>query len=324
VTSCTGALHIALLALGIGPGDEVVTTPLTFVATALAVLQAGATPVFVDVEEDTGNIDVDLVERAITQHTRAILPVHLYGQMADMRRARALADRHGLRIVEDAAHCIEGSRDGVRPGDLGEAACYSFYATKSITSGEGGAVACDDDELDRSLRLLRLHGVTKTASDRDREGFRHWDTVAFGWKYNMDNIQAAILLPQLARIDGDRDRRAALAARYLERLDGVRGLRLPVTRPGVRHAWHLFTVWVEGGRRDAVLEGLGERGIGAVVNYEPIHCHSLFRERLGIRVDLPNAERIGRETLSLPLHARLDAEAVDHVAASLREVVAGW
>lgn len=322
VTSCTGALHISLLALGIGPGDEVITTPMTFVASSLAILEAGARPVFVDVEEDTGNMDASLVEAAITERTRAILPVHLYGHMVDMRALRAIADRHRLRIVEDAAHCIEGSRDGVRPGDLSDAACYSFYATKSITCGEGGAVATDDEQLAASLRLLRLHGVTRTAFDREREGFQHWDTKTLGWKYNMDNIQAAILLPQLDRIDRDWHQREALATRYEQRLAGIAGVRIPRTRSGARHARHLFTVWIENSRRDAVVKGLRERGIGAMVNYDAIHTHTVFRERLGTGIgDFPNAERIGAETVSLPLHARLDPDAVDDVVDAVRVIL---
>jgi dTDP-4-amino-4,6-dideoxygalactose transaminase len=322
VTSCTGALHIALLALGIKPGDEVITTPMTFVATSLAIMETGATPVFVDVEPDTGNIDVSRVEAAITPRTRAILPVHLYGQMVDLRALRTIADRHKLRIVEDAAHCVEGSRDGVRPGQLSDAACYSFYATKSITSGEGGAVATDDPRLAETMRLLRLHGVTKTAFDREREGFQHWDTALLGWKYNMDNIQAAILLPQLERIDADWRQREILASRYVERLSGVAGLELPATRKGVRHAHHLFTVWIKGGQRDAVVRELRGVGISAMVNYEAFHDHTLFRERLGTKAgDHPNAERIGAETLSLPLHARLAIEAVDDVADALVSIL---
>ncbi len=322
VMSCTGALHIALVALGIGPGDEVITTPMTFVASSLAIMEAGATPVFVDVEPDTGNIDATRVEAAITERTRAILPVHLYGQMVDMRALRTIADRHHLRIVEDTAHCIEGNRDGIRPGELSDAACYSFYATKSITCGEGGAVVTDDQELAKSLRLLRLHGVTKTAHDREREGFQHWDTVTLGWKYNMDNIQAAILLPQIDRIDADWQRRKELAALYEKRLRTVPQVRVPVTRPGVSHAQHLFTVWIGDDRRDAVVNGLRELGVGAMVNYDAIHPHTLFRERLGTKVgDFPHAERIGRETISLPLHARLEPEEVDGVVDALRSVL---
>src|SRR5205823_9801106 len=156
VTSCTGGLHLSLLALGIGPGDEVITTPMTFIATSTAIIEAGARPVFVDVEPTTGNLDATKVEAAITERTRAILPVHLYGQMCDMRALRDIANHHGLFIVEDAAHCIEGTRDGVRPGLLGDTACFSFYATKNLTCGEGGAVVCNDDALLEKLRLLRL------------------------------------------------------------------------------------------------------------------------------------------------------------------------
>src|SRR5687767_12847316 len=155
---------MSLLALGVGPGDEVITTPMTFIASSTAIIEAGATPVFVDVEPDTGNLDAGLVEAAITPRTKAILPVHLYGQMCDMRALRAIADRHGLAIVEDAAHCIEGTRDGVRPGELGDTACFSFYATKNLTCDEGGALVTDRDDLAERLRLIRVHGMNKIAA----------------------------------------------------------------------------------------------------------------------------------------------------------------
>ncbi|HUN96507.1 MAG TPA: aminotransferase class I/II-fold pyridoxal phosphate-dependent enzyme, partial [Bradyrhizobium sp.] len=158
VTSCTGAMHMALMALGIGPGDEVITTAMSFIATATAILEAGATPVFVDVERDTGNIDPAAVSAAVSSRTKAILPVHLYGLMCDMRALKRIGDRHSLAIVEDCAHCIEGSRDGLRPGDASAAACYSFFATKNLSCGEGGALAFDDTSLLQKLRLLRLHG----------------------------------------------------------------------------------------------------------------------------------------------------------------------
>ena len=166
LTSCTAALHLALLALGIGPGDEVITTPMTFIATATSIMHTGAVPVFVDVEPATGLIDPARIESAITPRTRAILPVHLYGQMCDMRTIRAIADRHGLTIIEDAAHCLEGRRDGIGPGHLSDVACFSFYATKSITSGEGGAASCRDREIADRIRMLRQHGMSKEAADR--------------------------------------------------------------------------------------------------------------------------------------------------------------
>ena len=322
MTSCTGALQLSLTALGIGPGDEVITTPQTFVATALSIAMAGARPVFVDVEPDTANLDAGRIEAAITPRTRAIMPVHMYGQMCDMRALRAVADRHGLAIVEDAAHCVEGSRDGVRPGQLGTTACFSFYATKSLTCGEGGAVVTDDDALAAKLRLLRLHGVTKAAADRVREGYTHWDVLLMGWKYNMDNIQAALLLPQIDRLERARLRREEIDRRYREGLAGLPGVGIPSERPDLRHARHLFVVWIDGGRRDRVVDALQKAGIGVVVNYRPIHLLSWPREAWGHRAgDFPHAERIGDETISLPMYPRLQNDQQDHVIDTLRRAV---
>ncbi len=322
VTSCTGAMHMSLLALGIGPGDEVITTPLTFIATSTAILEAGAKPVFVDVEPETGNLDAGLVEKAITPRTKAILPVHLYGQMCDMPRLRQIADRYQLRIVEDSAHCIEGTRDGYRPGELGDTACFSFYATKNLACGEGGALVTDDEALIENLRLLRLHGMTKTAHDRYQEGYQHWDMVTLGWKYNMDNIHAAILLPQLDRLSENFQKREALAAYYEERLAGIELVSVPKTLPAVRHPRHLFTVWIGGGRRDEVVAGLQARGIPVVVNYRAIHLLSYFRQEFGCQPgDFPIAERIGEMTVSLPFYPNMPFGHVDVVADSLRAIL---
>jgi UDP-4-amino-4-deoxy-L-arabinose-oxoglutarate aminotransferase len=318
VTSCTGALHLALVALGIGPGDDVVTTPMTFIATATAILQAGARPVFADVEPGTGNLDVARLEAALTPRTRAVMPVHLFGQMCDMRALRALADRRGFAIVEDAAHCVEGARDGVRPGMVSEAACFSFYATKSLTSGEGGAVVVRDGRLADELRLLRLHGMTSSANERERSGYTPWDMVAMGWKYNMDNLQAAVLLPQLARLAPNLARRRALATRYRERLAGVDGVTIPAVLPGVDHAWHLFTVWVEGRDRNAVVARLGEAGVGVTVNYPPVHLTRWFRDTYGYESGaFPAAERIGAATISLPFYATMPEADVDETVERL-------
>jgi len=315
VTSCTGALHMALLALDIGPGDEVITTPMSFLATATAILEAGATPVFVDVEADTGNLDAARVEAAITPNTRAIMPVHLYGLMCDMRALKAIADKHRLRLIEDAAHCIEGVRDGVRPGDLSDAACFSFYATKNLTCGEGGAITVNDAELAERLRLLRLHGMTRMGHESAREGYRHWDMVLMGWKYNMSNVEAALLLPQFARMEAKLARRQALAARYEEAFAGMDGIELPRSRPDSVHARHVFTVWCQGCARDDLIAHLHGEGIGAVVNYRPIHLMSYFVARHGYRPGaFPIAERIGDRTVSLPLYPDMPPEHVDGVA----------
>jgi dTDP-4-amino-4,6-dideoxygalactose transaminase len=315
VTSCTGALHMALLALDIGPGDEVITTPMSFVATATAILEAGATPVFVEVEADTGNLDLHQVEAAITAKTKAILPVHLYGLMCDMRALRAIADRHRLRIIEDAAHCIEGVRDGVRPGQLSDAACFSFYATKNLTCGEGGAITVNDDALAERLKLLRLHGMTRMAQESAREGYRHWDMVVMGWKYNMSNIEAALLLPQFERMDAKLARRDALAELYDRAFADMDGIRVPSSRPSSVHARHIYTVWCHGCARDDLLAYLHAERIGAVVNYRPIHLMSYFAKRYGYRVgDFPISEWIGNCTISLPFYPGMPLDDVEVVA----------
>ena len=322
VTSCTGALHMSLIALGIGPGDEVITTPMTFIASATAILEAGARPVFVDVEPDTGNLNAAAIPAAVTHRTKAILPVHLYGQMCDMRTLRTIADRHKLKLIEDCAHCLEGERDGIRPGQLSDTACYSFYATKSITSGEGGAVATDHKTLHEKLRLLRLHGMNKTAADRHREGYQHWDMPVLGWKYNMDNIQAALLLPQLERIQDNLKKRQRLAAHYQDRLENTEGVRTFSTRPNVLHARHLFAVRVENGLRDRVIEGLKQDGIEVMVNYNAVHLLTYFAEHYGYRRgQFPIAEKIGDETLSLPLYANMPLEHVDWVVQSIQRIL---
>jgi len=322
VTSCTGAIHMSLLALDIGPGDEVITTPMTFIATATAIQEAGAKPVFVDVEPDTGNLDARRVEAAITPRTRAILPVHLYGLMCDMRALREIADRRGLAIIEDCAHCVEGVRDGVRPGQLSDAACFSFYATKNLTCGEGGAVATDRDDLVDKLRLLRLHGMTKTAADRHREGYVHWDATLLGWKYNMDNIQAAILIPQLKRLDAKLGEREKLARRYAEKLSEIPAVRMPTTRADAVHARHLFPIWISEGGRDRLIAELNKRQIQTVVNYRAIHLLTHFSGALGHRAgDFPIAERMGDETVSLPFYPTMPLEFVDIVSDAVANIL---
>jgi dTDP-4-amino-4,6-dideoxygalactose transaminase len=322
VTSCTGALHMSLLALGVGPGDEVITTPMTFIATSTAIIEAGATPVFVDVEPATGNLDASRIHAAITPRTKAILPVHLYGQMCDMRAIHELAKRHHLCVVEDAAHCVEGARDGIRPGELSDAACFSFYATKNLTCGEGGAVVTDDAALFEKLRLLRLHGMTKNAADRQREGYKHWDMVSFGWKYNLDNIHAAILLPQLQRLDTTWQRREVLARRYENELADLPGVQVPTPIPGVRHARHLMVAWVGDGRRDEVIAALQASGVEVMVNYRAIHLLTYFRERFGYSGgEFPVAERIGESTISLPFYPGMPDEHVNEVAERFRQAM---
>lgn len=323
VTSCTGAMHLSLLALGIGPGDEVITTPMTFIATAAAIMEAGAQPVFVDVNPQDGNIDITQIEKAITPRSKAILPVHLYGRLCDMTAMRALAEQKGLFIVEDAAHCLEGMRDGLRPGSAGNTACFSFYATKNITCGEGGALATNDTALYQQLKLLRLHGMTKMAAERAEKGYQHWDMVLMGWKYNMSNIEAAILLPQMQRLESNLRRRASLVQRYREQLANIAGLQLfSPPPPDSIDAHHLFPVLVEGMHRDDFVKALQMIGISTMVNYRPVHLTKYFSETFGFKQgDFPIAERIGKNVASLPLYPKMQDADVDSVVQAIQQVL---
>ncbi len=323
VTSCTGAMHLSLLALGVGPGDEVITTPMTFIATSTAILEAGARPVFVDVEPETGNIDVERIVAAITPRTRAILPVHLYGRMCHMTALREIAERHGLFIVEDAAHCLEGHDQGLRPAAVGQTACFSFYATKNITCGEGGALATNDTELYQKLKLLRHHGMTKTGAERTEKGYQHWDMALMGWKYNMSNIEAAILLPQMDRVERKLLRRRELTDRYRAQMADLPGVRpLAATAPGSVHAHHLFPVLVEGMERDRFVQALQGLGISVMVNYRPVHLTHYFSQTFGFRPgQFPVAERIGETVVSLPLYPTMADADIDAVVQAMREVL---
>jgi dTDP-4-amino-4,6-dideoxygalactose transaminase len=319
LTSCTAALHLALLAVGVGPGDEVITTPMTFAATSNAVLYTGATPVFVDVESATGLIDPNAVQRAITPKTKAIVPVHLYGLMADMRRLKAIADGCGAALIEDCAHAIESRRDDVRPGQLSQASCFSFYATKNITSGEGGAVVTNDEAIANTVRVLRQHGMSASAADRYSGTYKHWDLEALGWKYNMTNLQAAMLMGQLSRVEDLWRQRERVARRYEAAFQGVDGVGFPIVIDGAKSARHLFTVWVAPERRDQVLADLQARGIGVAVNYRAVHLLKYYRERFGFtRGMFPEAERIGDSTVTLPLYPKLSDEQIDYVADSVK------
>lgn len=312
LNSCTAALHLALLALDVGPGDEVITTPMTFIATATAIMHTGAVPVFVDVERDTGLLDVSRVEQAITPRTKAVLPVHLYGTMVDMRAMRDVADRHGLKIVEDCAHCIEGERDGVRPGQLSDAACYSFYATKNLTCGEGGALATNDAELAKKINILKLHGMSKDAASRYSGKYKHWDMVLEGWKYNMSDIMAALLVSQVTRLDNYHARREAIAARYNLAFAGNSAVEVP--RILGKSALHLYTIWADKDRRDTIIHDFQDHDIGVAVNYRAIHTLTFFHKRFGFRPEnFPIAEDIGRRTISLPFYPALTDTEVERI-----------
>jgi dTDP-4-amino-4,6-dideoxygalactose transaminase len=323
VSSCTAGLHLALIAAEIGPGDEVITTPLTFCATANVVVNVGATPVFADVDPTTGNLDPDATAAAITPRTRAILPVHYGGRPADVIAFQALAARHGLALIEDAAHCIEGVFAGRKIGTTADATAFSFYATKNLTTGEGGMVTTESADTAQRIRTASRHGMTRPAWTRyERAGHCHYDVVMPGFKYNMTDLSAAIGLHQLNAIDRHLERRNEICARYDEALSDLPLSTFQPVPPGSVHARHLYTVLVDGvtgPARDDLLRELADKGIAASVHFPAVHLHSFYSGRFGFtRGDFPAAERIADTVVSLPLSPALTDEQVDYVIRTTR------
>jgi dTDP-4-amino-4,6-dideoxygalactose transaminase len=320
VTSWTMGAFITLKALGIGEGDEVITSPMTFIATSNVVLHCGAQPVFVDVEPDTGNINCDNIERAITPRTKAIIPIHLYGQMCDMKRLKALADKHNLLIIEDCAHCIEGEREGIKPGQLGDAAVFSFYATKNIGCGEGGAIVTNNAALYDALIKFRLHGMSKGAADRYTSKYQHWDMDLLGYKCNMFDLQAAVLIGQLEKIESYLASKEEIAQQYQSAFGKI-GLDYPKILPHSKHARHIFTIWAPRERRDDFLSYLNDNQIGVGVHFRAIHLLKYYRETFGFKRGMfPIAEDIGDRTLTIPLYPKLQQEEIEKILRVVSEV----
>lgn len=318
-TSATAGLEMALLACGIGPGDEVITPALSFVATANVIMRVGARPVFVDVGLDSRNLDLDQVQAAITPRTRAIMPVHFAGLPVDMERLYEIAGQHKLRVIEDAAHAIGSSWRGRRIGSFGDLVCFSFHPNKNMTTIEGGAISGGSPAELKSIELHRWHGQVKTGLDA-------FDTLLPGGKSNLSDVAAAVGLGQLKRLEEFNARRRTLVARYFELWAHDAPLRLP-ERGDEGHSWHVFTPLLPLPRlritRVEFMEAMKARGIGVGVHYPAIHLFSCYRA-LGYRDgQLPNAERIGRETVTLPLFPAMELADVDRVVAATNEILAG-
>jgi len=321
VTSCTEALFLSLMGIGIKPGDEVITTPLSFVATANAIEYCLAKPVFVDVEKNTGNIDPSLIEKSITKRTRAILPVHLYGHMADMKKISLIAKKYKLKIIEDSAHCIEGKRDGIRPGQLSNSACFSFYATKNITSGEGGAIVTNGSRLYKWLLMARLHGISKNASERYNKMYEHYDMEFLGYKANMSDISAALLLNQLEKIDKFWVKKERIAKYYNHSFRVNSKIKIPKILPNVKHARLLYTILVDPNKRDKIIHMLQKRKIGVAVNFRPIHLMKFYRKKYNYKPEnFPVAEKIGSSTISLPFYPKLKRDELKYIVKTVNEL----
>jgi dTDP-4-amino-4,6-dideoxygalactose transaminase len=327
VNSCTAALHLSMLASGVGPGDEVITTPMTFCASVNSIIHAGATPVLADIDPRTMNIDPERVEEKITKKTRAIMPVHFAGRSCEMDALCDIARRNGLVIVEDCAHAIETEYHGTPVGRFGDFGCFSFYVTKNVVTGEGGMVLTAHEEQASRIKILALHGMSKDAWKRfSDEGFVHYQVTEPGFKYNMMDIQAAMGIHQLERVEKYWRRRQELWRRYNEAF-----AELPVDTPldpaaDTRHGYHLYTIMVDQDRagisRDAFLSALQSHNIGSGVHYLSIPEHDYYRQTFGWRIeDYPHATRVGRQTVSLPLSARLSDEDVADVIEAVTRIL---
>jgi len=326
LNSCTAGMHTALAVRGIGPGDEVITTPLTFAATVNVVEHVGARPVLVDVEPDTLTIDATQIAAAITSRTRVIIPVHYAGHPADLDPIHALANAHRLLVLEDAAHALPASYRGRQVGSGSNPAAFSFYATKNLTTAEGGMLTADAAFVARA-RILSLHGLSRNAATRYQAG-GHWayEILAPGFKYNMTDIQGALGLWQLRKLERSQRRRREVVAAYQAAFAGEEALELPVERPWVKHAWHLYVLRLRLAAlrigRDRFIEELATRNIGTSVHFIPIHLHPYYRDKYRYSADaFPVAYDSFQRMLSLPLHPRLSDQDVADVIEAVHDVV---
>lgn len=322
-SSCTAALHMVMLALDIGSGDEVIVPDLTFAATANAALFVGAEPVFADIDERTLNVSPGDIQKNITSKTKAIIVVHYGGQPCDMKEVMEIAEDRHIPVVEDCAHSLGARYMNRNTGSIGTAGCFSFYPTKNITTLEGGMVTTNDDEIARRARLFRDHGMTKAAHERQKTRTWVYDVVELGFNYRLNEVQAALGMSQLKRVEEANKRRIAAAQGYNEALSRVGGVGLPHTAPDRTHVYHLYVVRVLkefGLTRDELFEYLSAKGIGVSVHYIPLHLMSLYKNRSHRKYDaFPVAEQAYKEILSLPLFPTITKGQVKSVISSIRE-----
>ena len=327
VNSCTAAMHLALEAIGLGRGDEVITTPYTFAATAEVIRYFDARPVLVDVEAKFLNIDPSLIEEAVTPRTKAIMPVHIAGNASELDPIHAIASARGLRVIEDAAHAFPTTYGGRMIGTLSDITCFSFYATKTITTGEGGMITTGDDRLAERCRIMALHGISKDAWKRyTAEGSWYYEIVAPGYKYNMTDVAAAMGIAQLRKYRAMHQRRCDIARAYTEAFAGFPELQPPSDRPGAVHAWHLYMLRLNLEQlridRAAFMEELKKKNIGASVHFIPLHIHPYYRDTFGYKpADLPVAYGEYLREISLPIFSKMSDDDVRSVIDAVTAIV---
>jgi dTDP-4-amino-4,6-dideoxygalactose transaminase len=327
LNSATAALHLALKAVGVREGDEVIVPTMTFAATAEVALYVGAKPVLVDCEPDTLNMDPAILEAALTPKTKAIIPVHFAGQPCDMNNILRFARAHGLKVIEDAAHALPATDRSRMIGSIGDITCFSFYATKTLTTGEGGMATTDNPQWAEKMRMLSLHGISHDAWNRyGAEGSWYYEIFSVGYKYNLTDIAASLGLAQLKKCHALAAARRRIAEAYNAGFADLAEIRTPVCRHGIQHAWHLYVIQLELerltiGRRDFI-EALREKNIGTSVHFTPLHLHPFYRRNFGYRpADFANASSVYERIVSLPIYPKMTAADVDDVIAAVRGIV---
>ena len=327
LNSCTAALHLSMLAIGIKPEDEVIVPTMTFVATANAIIYAGGVPVFADCEKDTMNIDPKDIKRKIAPKTKAIIPVHFAGCSCNMDAIMDIARKHNLKVVEDCAHAIETEYHGKKAGTFGDLGCFSFYVTKNIVTGEGGMAVTDSEDYANMIKIMALHGMSKDAWARFSDaGYKHYQVVRVGYKYNMMDLQSAIGVHQLPRVDKYWKRRQEIWNRYNKAFEDLPVFTPAPVEPDTRHAYHLYTLLLDIDHlkitRDQFLDEMTKRNIGVGVHYTALHLHPYYQRKFGYkRMDFPNAEWISDRTVSLPLSAKLIDEDVNDVIETVKGII---
>ncbi|WP_187119255.1 DegT/DnrJ/EryC1/StrS family aminotransferase [Clostridium polynesiense] len=327
LNSCTAALHLSLICAGISAGDEVITTPFTFAASVNTIIHCGGKPVFVDINPHTLCIDVDKIEEKITSNTKAILPVHYAGQSADLDKIHRLADKYKLFVSEDAAHALFTTYKDKLIGSLSDATSFSFYATKNLSTGEGGMLTTNDDSIAEKARVLSLHGMSKTAWNRYSKGGNWYYEIQYpGYKYNMTDIQAALGLQQLNKLEHMQSLRSKYADMYSKAFNNLSGIIIPEENPYGRHAWHIYAIQVDDKvlniNRDIFIEKLTESNIGTSVHFIPLHLQPYYKKTFGFKKgDFPICERTFERILSLPLYPSMKEEDVNYVISTVTRIV---
>ena len=330
LNSGTAGLHLALVALGVGEGDEVITTPITFPATANVIVHQRARPVFADIDPETLNIDPDKIEGKITPKTKAIMPVHLAGHPCEMDRISEIARKYNLKVIEDAAHALEAEYHGKKVGVLGDVAAFSFYATKNITTGEGGMLTTDDDEIADMVNILRLHGISRDAWKRyGLEGYKHWDTLYPGYKYNMFDIQAAIGIHQLKKVGKFLQIRRKYVEMYDQAFAQIPEIKVPGRKENIKHSHYLYVIQVKTedltADRDIIMNAIQAENIGIGIHFRALHLQPYYKNTYGFKPgDFPNAEYASDRVISLPLYPAMTEEDMADVIKAVSRVISRY